>query len=361
MPKPIVLVTGGTGFVGSHVISQLLAQNVYTVRAVARSASKLRAIFPDSESDGTAGRRLASSNFEAVEIPSLTSDYTEALKNVQSVIHIASPLYQSGISGEDIFQGAYHGTLHLVQQAIDAGVKKIVITGTFATLYDVNFAAVFGTQSLTEKDYGPAIAETIDLQNPNKAAIYQQSKTAADKKLWEIAHAHPDVDITILLPPAIFGPLVPNYPLTSRASIGTNDIIYQLFLSGPENYPNIPFGHMVDVRDIARAHLAALSASPVPGRNKRLIVAYGTFTWKALADLIRKERPEVADRVPREDAPIVPQGAAPLDTSFAKEILGMDQYIGWEETMLAAVDVLLEFEKSGKNIADPAHDYPSRG
>jgi nucleoside-diphosphate-sugar epimerase len=97
--------------------------------------SKLRSIFPSVSSASPTEQQL-----EIVEIPGLTSDYTSALKDVQAVIHTASPLYQSGISGEEIFQGAYHGTLHIVKQAIEAGVKKIVVTGTYASLYDCEYS-----------------------------------------------------------------------------------------------------------------------------------------------------------------------------------------------------------------------------
>ncbi|KAJ3776659.1 hypothetical protein FB446DRAFT_601203, partial [Lentinula raphanica] len=118
-------VTGATGFIGSHVVTQLLAKG-YRVRAAARSAPKLQKIFPNA------------SNLEIVEIPTLTSDYTESLKGVDAVIHMAAELFSKNSSGDQIFEAGYDGTLHIVRQTIEAGIRKIIVTGTFASLFDCN-------------------------------------------------------------------------------------------------------------------------------------------------------------------------------------------------------------------------------
>ncbi|KAK7457028.1 hypothetical protein VKT23_010331 [Stygiomarasmius scandens] len=303
--KPIVLVTGGTGFLGSHIISQLLIQDKYTIRAVARSVNKLRAIFSD----------IGKGKLEIVEVPTLTSDFSNALKGVQAVVHSASPLFLKGESGREIFEGAYQGGIHIVEQAITAGVKQIVTTGT------------------------------IDFNDPNILGTYVAAKAVADKKIWELAHQHPDIDFTVILPPALFGPNVPNFPITSRAMLSTNDYIYSLIADGA--YPKWqPIGHLIDVRDAAHAHIAALSAPPIPGREKRIIVSAGTFTWKGLADFIRKKRPEFKERLPKEGLEQeYPQTKAPLDLEFAKEALGIKDYIGWEETVLEALDASLVLER----------------
>jgi len=102
-----------------------------------------------------------------------------------------------------------------VKQAIAAGVKKIVVTGTFATLFDckciwlpstrhqptrstpsADFQSAFGTRVLTEKDFGSVTLESIDL-NKDGMQVYQEAKTLADKKIWELAHEHPQVDFTV--------------------------------------------------------------------------------------------------------------------------------------------------------------------
>ncbi|KAJ3881955.1 hypothetical protein F5051DRAFT_500783 [Lentinula edodes] len=329
---PLILVTGGTGFLGSHVVAQLLEKG-YRVRSAARSATKQRKIFPDNP------------NLEVVEIPTLTSDYTESLKGADAVIHIAAQLFAKTNSVDEIYEAACDGTINIVRQSIDAGVKKIIITGTFASLFDTQLKTGSGTELVTEEFYNPVTPETFHRDQPLMAA-YQESKTLASKRVWEVAEKHPDVDFTILLPTLIFGPHVPNFPVTNaQTSIGSNFNLIKIITTGTDAYPTFPHGHLVDVRDIARAHVAALCVPPIPGRRKRFIISNTTFKWKDVADLIRRERPELAHRLPREDIEPPRQSDAPLDTSFAAKILGLKEYIPWEETVLAGVDVQIAWEK----------------
>ncbi|KAJ4485292.1 hypothetical protein J3R30DRAFT_3438564 [Lentinula aciculospora] len=329
MSKGTILVTGGTGFLGAHIISQLLEKG-YTVRATARSTSKLESIF----------RKATAEQLQVVEVPTLTSDHSAALKGIDALIHSASPTYVKGVSGQELYSGAYDGTMALVKQAIAAGVKKIIVTRTFVNLFDADFQAAFGTRVLTEKDFGSVTPETIDIKNDGMR-VYQEAKTLADKALWELSRSNLDVDFTVLLPPAIFGPQLS--PLTSSlGSLSTNGFVKMLF--APE-YPPIPIGHMIDVRDAARAHVLALSTPPVPTRDKRFIIHNGNFQWKDVAAMIRSKKPDLASRLPKETSVPGPQTSAPMDTTFAKEVLGMKTYIPQEETFLATVDVVFEWEK----------------
>ncbi|KAK7023489.1 hypothetical protein VNI00_016707 [Paramarasmius palmivorus] len=332
-----VLVTGATGFIGSHVVSQLLAKNI-KVRGVVRSVSKLKTIFPD-----------AGSQLEAFKLPSLLVDHTEALKGVSAVIHTAVPAFNKGATSEETFKGAYEGTLNIVNQAIASGIKKIIVTGTVVNLFDTDFKGAFGSKVLTEKDFGSVELEDIKPNEQDAFSVYQAAKTITDKKLRDIAEEHPEVDITVLLPPVVLGPLVPDFPYTPDISqLGTDAFVYPLIIGGPNGtgtYPPINLGHIVDVRDIAKAHVLALDVPKIAGRHKRMIINASTFKWKEAVEVIRKAHPELASRLPPADAVPPTQTDAPLDTTFASEVLGLKEYIPWQESVLAALEVCLEHER----------------
>ena len=207
---------------------------------------------------------------------------------------------------------------------------------------------------MTAQSWGSVPFSSIDPTTQTAMYVYITSKTAAERELWAIAKSNPTVDFTTIVPPVIFGPFVPHFAnSTDRTVLGSNDFVYSLLTGGPEGpntYPPINLGHMVDVRDIAKAHVQALSASPVPGIDKRLLICSGTFKWEAIADLIRTARPELASRLPAKSEQAVMQTNAPSDVSLAAKTIGMseDGYIRWEETILASIDAVVAWEKTVK-------------
>ncbi|KAJ7593855.1 hypothetical protein C8J56DRAFT_1120765 [Mycena floridula] len=353
MSKQIVLVTGGTGYVGSHIISQLLAQNRYTVRATARPGKvvKIRSIFPDAGDD-----------LQITEVESLTADHTAALHGVTAIIHCASSGFRRIKNGQETFDGAYHGSIHLVKSAITAGIKKIVVTGTYASLFDADFKAAFGTDILNANSWGSVTLEGVNTETDDRMTLYQVGKMLSEKKIWELAHENPDVDVTVVLPSVIFGPYVKGFPISeleNQRDLGTIDFLYSLITGGPggpNTYPAVPVGHMVDVRDVAKAHVKSLDVPPLRnGKDKRLIIMSKVFTWKELAQFLRQKRPELASRLPNEEAVSGPQTSAPLNIDLAKEVLGLSTYIPWGETVLATIDEGLRWENRKLNWTRRLH------
>ena len=75
-----------------------------------------------------------------------------------------------------------------------------------------------------------------------------------------------------------------------------------------------------------------------------MILLARTFTWKEAVEVIREKRPELSHRLPRKDAAAPAQMDAPFDTSLTEKVIGLKEYIPWEESLLAAIDEGLKLE-----------------
>ncbi|KDQ19276.1 hypothetical protein BOTBODRAFT_153142 [Botryobasidium botryosum FD-172 SS1] len=343
-PKPVILVTGGTGFLGSHIIDQLLSEG-YTVRALVRvgRVSALTSMFP------TAGSKL-----EVFEIADLaTGDCTEALKGVGALVHVASISFTNG-DPLAIFKGNVDCTLNIVKQAIGAGVKKLIATSSYIALFGPDFAPAFSSTPLTEKDWNSITADAVNDSTPPLIA-YIAAKTVAERKFWELSEQHEDIDFTTIVPPGILGPLLKTFPRpSSRAGMSRVNIAYKLITgeAAPNTWPVDPVGNAVHVLDAARAHVLAVAAPPLTdGRKKRLIVASGVHTWQEAAELIRRERPELSSRLPKSELTPTPTTCAPLDTSLTEEVVGVKTWLPWEKAFLDSIDSALELWENGESRA----------
>lgn len=104
----------------------------------------------------------------------------------------------------------------------------------------------------------------------------------------------------------------------------------------------------VDVRDLAKAHILALSApSEKEIGRKRLLVAGPNFTWRAAVEHLLATRPELKDRLPDPRTGQSDAGVC-FDVQKARAVLGLATYIDWRETVSNSVDSLLKVEESWK-------------
>jgi len=124
---------------------------------------------------------------------------------------------------------------------------------------------------------------------------------------------------------------------------------FQALLSGGKvTTPQFPFPLTVDVRDVARAHVLALTAPPADqvGR-KRLFVAGPPVTWKEASEHLAAVRPELKARLP-DLSDARETDIAVIDVSRAREVLGLTDYIGWKKTVEDTTDSLVAAEKGEK-------------
>jgi len=334
----IVLVTGASGFVGSHVVGELLREG-YTVRGAVRSHNVARV----SKSHESFGDR-----FSTVTIDDLiTSDLQAAVKGVDAIIHVASPLAHTA-APDVVLDGAIAGTTRILDAAVAAGVKKLVITESIVSLAAPD--DFWKDIIINENSHSTLTREDAHKQSANGFVVYAASKALSDLTVRNFQRDHPDFDIASIHPSYIYGPLGPGQVYNTPAS-GTNRFVYTLI----DGEPGRPVSWYdpeqrgppmnVDVRDVARAHVLALKLPPSP-TPKRFVVSTSTFTWVDAVALLAEKRPELKGRLPvvtGKEPPL--ETVATMDTSKTESVLGMKNYVKWQDTVLDTIDDLVRIEK----------------
>ncbi len=264
-PGPItdalVLVTGASGFIASHIVDQLL-QRGYRVRGTVRDPERARA---EGHLTGLTG---AAERLELVGADLMEDHaFDDPVTNCDYVIHTASP-YAIDVADpqRDLVEPAVKGTLSCLDACLATPtVKRLVLTSSVAAITDEANGHV-----LTEDDWN---TKSTLSRNP-----YYYSKTVAERAAWSAMESgHPHFDLVVINPFFVIGPsLVP--------SLNTSHI----FLTGLTNgrIPGVLAVEwpIVDVRDVAMAHVLAMESPTAQGRY---IVAAGTRSLREVIDLLR--------------------------------------------------------------------------
>ncbi len=282
MSGETVLVTGGSGFLGAHCVLQLLEQGYRvrtTVRSLAREAD-VRAML----ATGGAERTEALSFFAA----DLTSDtgWAEAAAGCDFVLHVASPFPAGQPKHEDdLIVPAREGALRVMKAARDAGVRRVVLTSSFAA---IGYGNAPSSGVFTEKDWSDATSPQI--------AAYPKSKTLAERAAWDfVAREGEQLELAVVNPVGIFGPVL-------GADYSTSIQLVKRLLDGSmPGLPQLWFG-VVDVRDVADLHLRAMTSSAA--RGERFLCVSGDFMSIAeIADALRTRLGDAGKRIPRRVLP----------------------------------------------------------
>ena len=281
MPQT-VLVTGGSGFIGTNCILQLLAAG-YEVRTTIRNLKREGDVRAMLKVGGTEqGNHLS---FFAADLES-DAGWGEAVAGCDFVLHVASPLPPSVPKHEDeLIVPAREGTLRVLRASRDAGVKRVVLTSSFAAI-----------------GYGHKVRETpfteADWTDPNgdDVAPYTKSKTLAERAAWDfLAQEGGAMELSVINPVAVFGPVLgPDY----SASI----LLVQKMMDGAmPGAPRLYFG-AVDVRDVANLHLRAMTI-PAASGERFLAVAGDFLTMLDIAKILKARLGASAKRVPSRELP----------------------------------------------------------
>jgi nucleoside-diphosphate-sugar epimerase len=277
-----ILVTGGSGFVGSHCILQLLAaghQVSTTVRSLKREA-EVRAMLRGGGDEG--GDRLS---FFAADLES-DAGWAEAVAGCEYVLHVASPLPANVPKDEnELIAPAREGALRVLRASRDAGVKRVVLTSSFAAI------------GYGQKPRNAPFDET-NWTDPNGADIqpYPKSKTLAERAAWEfIAREGGALELSVVNPVLVLGPvLAPDY----SASI---QLVQRMMDGAMPGCPRLIFG-IVDVRDVADLHIRAMTHPAAKG--ERFLAVAGDFVSVLdIAKVLKRRMGASARRTPTWQLP----------------------------------------------------------
>ncbi len=240
------LVTGATGFIGSHV-----------ARALAERGDELRLL---------ARRKSRVDPLEDVDFERAIGDVTDrravrrAMKGVERLFHVAGSTSLRSQDREAVWDTNVRGTRIVMESALEAGVERIVLTSSVAAI------------GVGRKP--KPVDETATFDIGHLGITYVNSKHEAEVEALRLAAR--GLPVTVVNPSFVLGP---------DATRGSSMDLVKRFIQG--RIPAYVDGglNIVDVRDVARGHLLAEEKGEV---GERYILAGRNFTLDRLfADLAR--------------------------------------------------------------------------
>lgn len=335
-----VLLTGASGYIGKHILLQLLNQG-YDVRASVRKLSKSQevrdAVTPHLLDSSVLDKRLT---FVELDLEK-DSGWDSALDGIDVLMHTASPFPLASPKDEnELIRPAVDGTLRALKAAKNSGVKRIILTSSMAAIYGRELPA--GASEYDESMW-------TDVTHPVGRGAYTKSKTLAEKAAWDyIKSDAPEIALTTINPVLVLGaPIDKNF--------GSSISLVERILKGSDPMlPDLNFA-LVDVRDVAKMHVDAIKNEQTKG--ERILSSSETRSFVEIAKYLKSIYPK--SKVKTGKAPtalmkflslfdgaiksILPQLGKPLKVSNAKakQLMGMN-FIPADVTLRESADYLIK-------------------
>ena len=293
MSPKTVLVTGGSGYIGAHVVVQAL-QHGYKVRTTVRAASRAESVRQKLRAGGISEEQVQSVGFFEVDLLG-DRGWDEACAGCDYVLHVASPFPPSAPKHEDeLIKPAREGTLRALRAAKKAEtVKRVVITSSFAAVgYGHPKGLRTKSDPFTEKDW----TVVNDARNP--VGAYEKSKTLAEQAAWEWQEKEGSgIELATVNPVLVMGPSLGEEDNTSL------ELPRRMLNGDLPGLPDLSFG-IVDVRDVADLHIKVMESPRAAGQRYLAISDDLATSTKDIATYLKQGLPaEESKRVPTRVLP----------------------------------------------------------
>lgn len=275
-----ILVTGATGFISAHIIERLLNKD-YAVRGTVRNKDKGDKI---AAALGAAGCDV--SKLELVQANLSADDgWKDAVQDCRYIQHIASPFpLETPRDREALVPEARAGAMRVIEHGFGAGAERIVMTSSIVAMIGQKGR---GARMVIKED---------DWSDPDWKPLraYPVSKTRAEKAAWDYVKAQKLEDkLTTVCPGLVLGP---DLYKNGGASLA---LLISMFSGEIPRTPKVAYP-IIDVRDCASIHVAAMTAKGAGGR--RLMAAGETFWMSEVAGILKAAYPDFT-KLPKGDFP----------------------------------------------------------
>lgn len=328
-----VLLTGGSGFIAAHCVDYLL-QGGHEVVFTVRSHDKGRKILGNHPN--VSENKLS---YVIVEDIAKENAFDEAVKSsppFEAVLHTASPFhFNVQDPKKDLLDPAIVGTTGILKSIKKnaPSVKRVAITSSFASIVNANK----NPDVYDESYWNPVTMD--EALNTDAATAYRGSKTFAEKAAWDFVEKEkPNFTLATMCPPLVLGPVV--HYFNDLSSINTSNQNARDLIQGKykDELPPTRVPLWVDVRDLALAHVRAIERPEAQG--KRFFLVAGQFRNSEMVDIVKKNFPELKDKLPTKYEPNPKEFPFGVNNSRAKEVLGLE-FKSFDECITDLVKSLL--------------------
>ncbi|KAL6950837.1 hypothetical protein ACO0QE_000119 [Hanseniaspora vineae] len=342
MSKPTVFISGANGFIAQHIVKQLLDSKAYKVVGSVRSTAKADKLKSDFGNNPDLSLVIVE---DLSKLDAFDSVFKEHGASFDYIFHTASP---HNFSFEDfensVIVPAVNGTKNIFEATVKyaPNVKKFVQTSSAAAMINLG-PGEEAKKPVTEESWNLL---TLDQAMHSALTSYMYSKTTAEKTLWNLHQKlSPNFTLTVLSPAYTFGPQCFDSAASDGVNVSNrpiNDVVH----STPQDFTlENTTGNFVDVRDVAKAHLEAITNDKLNGH--RLLLGEAEFTSQDIADIINTNFPELQGKIIKDvhiSGESGPDFSFKMDNHVTKELLGF-KLIDLSTSVTDTVEQLLRVSK----------------